>query len=176
MSGIAIAAPTIPGSVATFCSCSSDESRSIACSSSSSANSRAGTRISGRASRGISHVTSSMRCKRGLDIENDASVPRLAASRELESVIGRGLDQRLDLRSATPQANASVVAVELHLGVVGDEALGVGEVDQLLEQIDEQRASVTCLQLELARRQFASAFTLDQAAERVARVREDLFL
>jgi len=56
-SGIASAASTIPGSVATFSSCSSERSRSIAASSSRSANTLAGTRMSARAVTGISQST-----------------------------------------------------------------------------------------------------------------------
>src|ERR671934_250466 len=95
MSGIAIAASTIPGSVATFWSCSSDRSARSAARSSSSANTRAGTRMSARAVAGISYSVSSM--GRGSDIEHDARLPHGTLLRESQPMIGRRLHERLDL-------------------------------------------------------------------------------
>src|ERR671937_38678 len=92
MSGIASAAPTMPGSVATFCSCSSELSREIASSSSASAKTRAGTRMSARADAGISHSVSSTR--RSSDIENDACSEATALLLELEPMVGDGLHER----------------------------------------------------------------------------------
>src|SRR3954462_10487830 len=91
MSGIAIAASTIPGSVATFCSCSSDRSVRMAASRSASANTRAGTRICSRAAAGISQSVSSIRT--GSDIEHDVPAPALAVAVKLEVVVGHGLDE-----------------------------------------------------------------------------------
>src|SRR3954449_2892092 len=91
MSGIAIAASTMPGSVATFCSCSSDRSVRIAASSSASAKTRAGTRMSSRAAAGISQRVSSIRT--GSDIEHDVPAPAVAVTVQLEVVIRDGLDE-----------------------------------------------------------------------------------
>src|SRR5919199_1178601 len=133
MSGIAYAASTIPGSVATFWSCSSEWSVRIAASSSSSANTRAGTRMSGRASAGISNSVSSI--LRGSDIEHHGCTPPSRALLERQAVPRRGLDDRLQLGPSPAQHDALAVDVRL----VGDEADGVGEVDQLLEQRDQPR-------------------------------------
>src|SRR4051812_9910174 len=91
MSGIAIAASTIPGNVATFWSCSSDRSVRIAASRSSSAKTRAGTRMSGRAPAGISHSVSSIRT--GSDIEHHVAAPAVAVAVQLEVVVRHGLDE-----------------------------------------------------------------------------------
>src|SRR5438477_7748982 len=98
MSGIASAASTMPGSVATFWSCSSDVSRAIASSSSASANTRAGTRMSARRSAGISQTTSSIR--RRSDVENDPRSPDTLLLAQLEAMVGDRLHQRR--RSAGP--------------------------------------------------------------------------
>src|SRR5919201_5978155 len=137
MSGIASAASTIPGSVATFWSCSSERSRTIAARSSSSANTRAGTRMSGRASAGISYSVSSMR--RGSDIEHEPSVPHAVVKCEVQVVIGGRLDERLDSAPTSDERGAECRRVEPQLlGALRNEALGVGEEDQLLEPRDEQ--------------------------------------
>src|SRR5919199_723298 len=113
MSGIAIAASMIPGSVATFCSCSSDWSSAIASSSSRSANTRAGTRISLRAVAGISQLVSSSR--RSSDIEYDVGAPALAGGLEREPVVGDCLyEARRVVRCAThPRVQALIVEPEL---------------------------------------------------------------
>src|SRR5919109_569484 len=91
MSGIAYAASTIPGRVATFCSCSSERSVRIARSRSSSANTRAGTRMSSRAAAGISQRVSSILT--GSDIEHDVPAPSVAVTVQLEIVVRHGLDE-----------------------------------------------------------------------------------
>src|SRR5206468_12354833 len=92
MSGMARAASTTPGSVATFWSCSSERSVAIASSSSASANTRAGTRMSARAEAGISQRVSSIR--RGSDIEDHGRGPAAAVGGlERQAVVGHGLDQ-----------------------------------------------------------------------------------
>src|SRR3954447_2198841 len=90
MSGMAIAASTIPGSVATFWSCSSERSVRIAASSSASAKTRAGTRMSARALAGISHSVSSIRT--GSDIEHHVAAPAVAVAVKLEVVVRDRLD------------------------------------------------------------------------------------
>src|ERR687890_1955393 len=97
MSGIAIAASTMPGRVATFCSCSSERSVRMASSRSASANTRAGTRMSPRALAGISHSVSSIRRGAGAgprsDIEHDVPAPAVGVTAKLEVVVGDGLDE-----------------------------------------------------------------------------------
>src|ERR671932_14721 len=113
MSGMAIAASTMPGSVATFWSWSSERSVRIASSSSSSANTRAGTRMSSRALAGISHRVSSIRT--GSDIEHDVPAPAVAVTVQLEVVVGDRLDEVARL--------AARVKLELQLGGVLDPAV-----------------------------------------------------
>src|SRR5919204_2968635 len=133
MSGIAYAASTIPGSVATFRSCSSDASSRIASSSSASANTRAGTRIS--PSWGSSQSVSSS-C-RSSDIEDDPSVPGIAAALELEPVVRHRFDERP--RVAGPPAHRSLEARvgDDEIRVLGNEPLGLGEEHELLEPLRE---------------------------------------
>src|ERR671938_415821 len=126
MSGIAIAASTMPGSVATFCSCPSERSARIASSSSSSANTRAGTRMSSRALAGISHSVSSIRT--GSDIEHHVAAPAVAVAVQLEVVVRDRLDE---------------VA-----GLVGHEPLGLGQEDELGEPFGQKRAAVGRLGLD----------------------------
>src|SRR5215212_3786443 len=137
MSGIASDASTIPGSVATFASCSSERSLAIASSSSRSAKTRAGTRMSGRESAGISQSVSSTR--RMSDIEHRRSAIPAAGRLEREPVVGHGLDEvrrvaalELDLR-----AQARLAQVDrAHAG--GHERLRLGEEDELLDERRQQ--------------------------------------
>src|SRR6266511_3897937 len=131
MSGIAIAASTMPGRVATFWSCSSERSRRIAARSSSSAKIRAGTRMSARASAGISYRVSSIHLS---DIEHHARLPRAVLLPKLELVVGRGLHDRLDLGHAALECGADTAVDELDVRLVGDERVGVREVDELLDE------------------------------------------
>jgi hypothetical protein len=104
MSGIAIAASTMPGSVATFCSCSSERSARIAERISSSANTRAGTRMSSRVSAGSSYSVLSIR--RGSDVEDDPRVPDVAVSFEPKPVMVAAFtigSIRVRLPSSTPE-------------------------------------------------------------------------
>src|SRR5919204_6346180 len=147
MSGIASAASTTPGSVATFSSCSSEESPAIASSSSWSAKTRAGTRMSERASAGISQSVSSIR--RSSDIEGHASVPDTVALRELEPMVRSRLDERGRVAGSAAHGRAQVLAGELDLGALRYEAPGFGEEQQLLEPGDEQRSAVGGRELDL---------------------------
>src|SRR5689334_10484565 len=122
MSGIASAASTMPGSVATFWSCSSERSVRIASSSSASANTRAGTRMSARALAGISHRVSSMRSGAGprSDIQHDVPAPAVAVTSKLEVVVGHGLDQMAGLVDpADDHARNGVLADDEVADVVG---------------------------------------------------------
>src|SRR3954471_8133984 len=177
MSGIAIAASTIPGSVATFCSCSSDRSVRIAASRSSSANTRAGTRMSSRASAGISHSVSSIRT--GSDIEHDVPAPAVAVAVQLEVVVGDALDGVARLACAPDDHRGHRVLPDDEVArLVGDEPLGLGEEHQLREPLREQRPAIRGLGLDGA----LDAVTgrrlvlLEQLAERVHGLAEDVRL
>src|SRR5215204_7768188 len=136
---MARAAPTMPGSVATFCSCSSDRSLRIACSRSSSAKTRAGTRMSARASRGISQTASSTR--RSSDIEHDPCQPAVCALREREPVVGHGLDQWR--RRSYVAFDDRVLRHEVDVrNALRHETLRVSQENELLEELDELCPSV----------------------------------
>src|SRR3954452_5608398 len=137
MSGIAIAASTIPGSVATFCSCSSERSVRIAASRSASANTRAGTRMSSRASARISQSVSSMRT--GSDIEHDVPAPAVAVTVPLEGVVGDRLDEMARLaRAPDDDGGHRVLADDEVARLVGDEPLGLGGGDEAGEPPREE--------------------------------------
>src|SRR5918996_3050611 len=130
MSGMARANPTIPGSVAMFASCSSERSASIAARSSGSAKTRAGTRMSGRESDGISQRVSSIR--RSSDIEHRPRPDPISVGRELEPVVRDRLDE---VRRATPSSyHGRVQAIGCELDCFepfGYEVLGLGEEHEL---------------------------------------------
>src|SRR6266540_1947378 len=172
MSGIAIAASTMPGSVATFWSCSSERSRRIAARISSSAKIRAGTRMSARASAGISYRVSSIR--RGSDIEHHARLPRAVPFAELEPMIGRSLHDRLDLGQASLERGAETALDELGACLIGDERVGVREVDELLEESDEKARVVAALHGDTALHSLTLGHELDEPAESVRRFAEDV--
>src|SRR4051795_8003232 len=175
MSGIAIAASTIPGSVATFCSCSSDRSVRMAASRSASANTRAGTRMSSRAAAGISQSVSSTRT--GSDIEHDVPAPAAAVAVQLEDVVGDRLDEVARLASAADDDGGHrVLADDQVARLVGHEPLGLGEEHELGEPLGEQGAAVGRLGLDLpldalARRR--ARVLLEQLAQREHRLAED---
>src|SRR3954464_6221748 len=141
MSGMAIAASTIPGSVATFWSCSSEWSVRIAGGRSSAAKPRGGTRMSARAPAGISQRVSSIRT--GSDIEHDVPAPAVAVTVQLEVVVGHGLDEVARLAGA-PRARrgGGVLADEEVARLVGQGALGLGEKHELGEPLGEQCAAI----------------------------------
>src|SRR4051794_24282065 len=174
MSGIAIAASTIPGSVATFCSCSSDRSVRIAASRSSSANTRAGTRMSSRALAGISHSVSSIRT--GSDIEHDVPAPAVAVTVQLEVVVRHRLDEVAGLARAPDDDGADRVLADDEVArLVGHEPLGLGEEDKLREPLSQQRAAVGRLGLDAAldARPVGGLVVLEQLAQRVHGLAED---
>src|SRR4051812_44319011 len=174
MSGIAIAASTMPGSVATFCSCSSDLSVRIAASSSASAKTRAGTRMSARASAGISHSVSSIRT--GSDIEHDVPAPAVAVTVELEVVVGDRLDQVARLAGAPDDDGGhGVLADDQVARLVGDQPLGLGEEHELGEPLGQQRPAVRRLGLDrpLDPRPGRRALLLEQLAQGVHGLTED---
>src|SRR4051812_40957209 len=125
---MARAASTIPGSVATLHSCSSEPSPRMASTSSASANTRAGTRMSSRVVGGTSHVTSSIR--RSSDIEHRRRAPAL----EAQPVVGDRLDHERrppappdDLAPQAPAAEHDVARA------LRDEALLLGQEHKLLQ-------------------------------------------
>src|SRR5919197_3499059 len=172
MSGIASAASTIPGSVATFCSCSSERSRTIAARISSSAKTRAGTRMSGRASAGISYSVSSIR--RGSDVEDHPRFPLLADLAEVEIVVGRRLDDRLHLRPPPGELHMHIVPRELDDRIVRNESVGVCQIDQLLEERDEPCRMIAARRVDGACRWLAGGIELDVAAEGVGGLTKDV--
>src|SRR6185436_2414177 len=174
MSGIANAASTIPGSVATFCSCSSARSVRIAFSSSADAKIRAGTRMSSRASAGISQRVSSIRT--GSDIEDDVAAPSVAVTVQLEIVVGHGLDEMARLaRPPDDDRGHGVLADDEVARLVGHEALGLGEEHELGQPLREQRAAVGRLDLDAALGAVAGhrAVILEQLAQREDGLAED---
>src|SRR3954466_16247992 len=149
MSGIAIAASTIPGSVATFCSCSSERSVLIAASRPASANTRAGTRMSSRAVAGISQSVSSMRT--GSDIEHDVPAPAVAVTVQLEVVVRHCLDEVPRLaRAPCDHPRNGVLAPDAVARRVGQGAPGVGGEPDAGEPLGQQRAAIGRLVLDLA--------------------------
>src|ERR671932_2067049 len=147
MSGMASDAPTIPGSVATFWSWSSDLSVRIAASRSSSANTRAGTRMSSRLSAGISQRVSSIRT--GSDIEHDVPAPAVAVTVKLEVVVGDRLDEVARLaRAADDDGGHGVLADDEVARLVGHDPFGLGEEHELGEPLGQQRAAVGRLGLD----------------------------
>src|SRR5919198_2231993 len=157
MSGIAIAAPTTPGRVETFCSCSRDRSPSISPRISSSAKTRAGTRMSSRASTGISHVVSSIRVSS--DIEDDPTFPDPVLPPESQPVQRHRLHERARLSAVAVHQCAQPKAVEREIGALRDEPLRLGEEDELVEPRREQRGEVIRLDDELSRDLFTPCGT-----------------
>src|SRR5919204_6228666 len=134
MSGIAYAASTMPGSVATFRSWSSEWSIRIAARISSSAKTRAGTRIA--PSCGSSQSVSSRR--EGSDVENDVCTPSPFLVLERQAVVGRRLHERVDRADGAVEPRVERCIGEPHGSGARNESLRVGEVDQLLEPVDEE--------------------------------------
>src|SRR5215831_11912918 len=108
---------------------------------SASAKIRAGTRMSSREELGISHVVSSIRCRS--DIENDAPAPDPVLRSEAKTVERHGLDERSRLADVTAERCADLGARERELRSLGDESLGLGEEDELVEPRHEQTGEVT---------------------------------
>src|SRR5687767_4523146 len=122
----------MPGRVATFSSCSIDPSPSRARRNSSSANRRAGTRMSGRASAGTSQTTSPTR--RSSDIEYRPTPPAAVGPVELQRVVGHRLDEmrRVAQTAANTRTYLAVAKLET-VHALRDEALRLGEEDELLQ-------------------------------------------
>src|SRR5919201_6820738 len=114
--------------------------------------------------------------RRGSNIEHDTSLPHVAFTRELQAVIGRGLDERLELRPPADERRFQRSRAESYIvGALSDKALAVGEEDQLLQPLDEQRCTVGRFDYDRALFIRAGALEYDEFRERCKRVCEDLF-
>src|ERR671934_760768 len=169
MSGIASAASTMPGRVATFWSCSRERSVRMAARSSSSAKTRAGTRMSGRASAGISQTVSSIR--RSSDIEDEPSLPDAVPLGELEPVVGHGLHERRRAPDPAAHRGPELCVPCLDLRFLRNEPRRLGEEDQLLQPLREQRGPVRGVEFDLVLL-LRAAGGADEFAERAHRVVE----
>src|SRR3712207_817880 len=173
MSGIASAAPTIPGSVATFRSCSSDLSASIARRISRSAKTRAGTRIAPDA--GISHVASST--DRRSDIEHHPRAKAAVRAFEGEPVERHRFDEEARRRAPALDGRTHARAVELELAcALGQEAVRLREEDELGEPVGEERRAVRRLELHPERARLAVGCGPEELAERLERLAKDPLL
>src|ERR671910_3542353 len=149
MSGIAIAASTTPGSVATFSSCSSERSSRIASRISRFANTRAGTRMSPRAVTGISHSVSSsdLRFVIGApgssDVEDDPGAPGLVVLVHLQPMVGDGLHEMGRGCSRAAHRRIELIARQVErIDPLGNELLRLGEKDELAQLFGQQRGPV----------------------------------
>src|SRR5579884_4174702 len=169
---MASAAPTTPGRVATFSSWASEPSRSIASNSTSSAKTRAGTRMSSRADAGTSQTTSPTRC--ALDIEHHSRPPAAGRRLEGEPMPRDRLDKAARSATVTAHHRAQPAVVEPELDQpLGDELLGVGEVDELVEPVGEQAAAVAAFELDRPLLPVGLAVSARELAEGGERVAEE---
>src|SRR3970040_729449 len=149
MSGIAITAPTTPGSVATCRSCSSERSSAISSRISSSAKIRAGTRISARAEAGISQVVSSIRTSKDFsDIEHHPAAPGSVLPPEAEPVQRHRLHERARLAAAAVYEALDTRSGDGNVRALGDEAFRLGEEDELVQPRGEERREVGRLEVD----------------------------
>src|SRR5713226_2694233 len=162
---MASAAPTIPGRVATFSSCSSEPSCSIASKSSWSANTRAGTRMSARASAGSSQCVSPI-CVHS-DIEHHPRAPAgVLRGPQLGAVQGDCLDKRARLSAASSHGRTQSRIVELEIRqMLRDELLDLGQVHELVQPVDEQRAEIVRLELDRVPLAVEAAAVADELGE-----------
>src|SRR5579884_384883 len=169
-SGIASAASTTPGSVATFCTCSSEPSRAIASKSCSSANTRAGTRMSGRDSAGISQVVSSSRI--ASDIQHHARAPPGAVGLEQRPVQGDGLDEMRRIAGMPVQRRRELARAQVERRrPLGNERLRLGEERELVQPADEQRRAIGTGDTDAERCRLLQAVA-DELGERSQRLEE----
>src|SRR5579885_3329824 len=169
---MASAAPTTPGRVATFSSWASEPSRSIASNSTSSAKTRAGTRMSSRAEAGTSQTTSPIRS--ALDIEDHPCPPAAGRRLEGEPMPGHGLDEAARRAAVAAHHGAQPAVLEAKLDQpLRDEPLGVGEVDELVEPVGEQAAAVVVFELDRPQLPVGLAVLAGELAEGGERVAEE---
>src|SRR5919106_2010250 len=172
MSGIASAASTIPGSVATFWSCSSERSCAIAASSSSSAKTRAGTRMSPRASGGIPQSVSSMRVMS--DIEHDLRPPDTAVAGKFEAMVRHCFHEVRRTATVAGGDCPKTRAVKLQpFQPLRDEILALREEDELIEPRGEERCVVLRLGSDLVLYALTSVVPRDEFGEGCERLGED---
>src|ERR1700757_576698 len=149
MSGMARAAPVMPGSVATLRSCSSERSAATSPISSRSANTRAGTRISGWASGAISQVTSSTWTKPATwwdapsDIEDHRGLITVGAALKRKPVIRHPLDDATRTSAVEADGRPQPRPSELEpLDAVRHQILGLGQELELVEPAGEEERSL----------------------------------
>src|SRR5581483_10417011 len=174
MSGIASAASTIPGSVATFSSCSSEPSSASLATSSGSAKTRAGTRMSGLVAAGISHSVSSRRTSS--DVEDDAPMPDPSFVPEFEVTESDRLHELTRPTATADDRRAQAAALKLERREPPrHEPLHLGEEDELVQPVGEQESAIVGLKLDLALDEVAVAALLlgHELGERLERRCED---
>src|SRR5688572_24344913 len=172
MSGIASAASTIPGSVATFWSCSSERSCSIAASSSSSAKTRAGTRMSPRDSAGISQSVSSIRLRS--DIEHHLRPPDTAVAGKFKAMVRHCFHEVGGTTAVAGDDCPKTRAVEVEpFQALRDEVFGLREEDELIEPRGEERRVVLPLGRDLVLYALTSVVPRDELGEGCERLGED---
>src|SRR5579875_1616451 len=144
MSGIASAAATSPGSVATFGSCSKERSAAISPSSSRSAKSRAGTRIPALLVLGSSNSTgessriSAFPLTAALDIEHHPC-PRSVRLLHVDEVMQRRpLYQGQRLAIDKPNLPRQGAVAQLNGCAGWNHPFPLCQEDQLLDEIDQQ--------------------------------------
>src|SRR5437588_7520735 len=148
MSGMAKAASTTPGRVATFWSCSSERSATIASISSASANTRAGTRMSARADAGISQSVSSIRCRS--DIEHHRRPPAAVRRLHAEPVVGNGLHEVRRVGASAFYTRAYAALVDgLEVNSPRHDSVALGDEDELLDPGREEGGAVVRLDHDL---------------------------
>src|SRR5947209_6971868 len=180
MSGIASAAPVMPGSAATFCNWSSERSAAICPISSRSANTRAGTRMSARASAPSSHTTPSMgRNPRTAtsDIEHHRGAVTTTRGLNSQPMVGDTLDQMswAPATEAHRRHKAAIGQVE-PTRLLGHQIFGLREIHELIEPARQQRRAVTGIHCDLAPDLLVPTAAREQLSHGMQRVTEDPFL
>jgi hypothetical protein len=92
-------------------------------------------------------------------------------------VQGHGLDERRRVAPAAVHDRAEPAALEAELArVVGHEAVGIGEVDELVQPVREQDSAILAGEVDLTPLGGRAPRGADQLHEGGERVREDAFL
>src|SRR5215203_4498677 len=172
---MASAASTMPGRVATFCTCSSERSLSIAARSSRSAKIRAGTRMSARALAGISQTISSTWTRS--DIEHQPREPAFSVLPQLETVVGDRLDEVRGLVGPSRDRRAQILLAELECRYpFGHEVVRLGEEDELAEPVGEECRGVGSSHGHAVLGRLPTRVAADELRERRERFCEDRLL
>src|SRR6266508_2599604 len=169
MSGIANAASTMPGRVATFWSCSRERSVRIASRSSSSANTRAGTRMSARAPAGISQSASSIRRRLPSDVKDDPRAPPIAFLPHVEPMVGHRLDEVWWGGEAADHGPLETRFRKIEaLGPLRDQTLGLDQVDKLGQPFGQEGRPIGGRDCDLEGRRRPTAVYLGALGEQLA--------